>query len=233
MGDSAFFQMLNTYAADTKYAYKNANSADFQAVCEEIYGSSLDWFFEQWLMWEGEPEYRYHYTTTPSSGGHNVDLWIEQTQPNNIYQMPLEVRFVMASRDSSVTVWNDWKSRHYTFSMPLPVFDVELDPDGWVLADKNEGGVSPMPPMVVSPNPFNSETLIVFETTASGPVNLVVYDVTGARVKTLQSGTLSAAFYKFPWDGSNDAGDSVAAGVYFVDLQTPTVHTTSRAVLVR
>ena len=231
MGDTAFFEALRSYAADDRFSYQTATTAEFQEVCEEYYGDDLDWFFDQWLNWVGEPTYEYNWRT--SSGGRSVDLWVNQVQKGRVYKMPLEVRFTLASGDTSITVWNDWAARNYRFSMPEPVLAVSLDPDGWILGDKTRGSVRPMPTLVVSPNPFNSVTSVAFETTAPGQVEIVIYDVTGARVKTLQNGTLPAAFHRLPWNGSNDNGDRVAKGVYFVDLHSPNGRVTVRAVLVK
>jgi aminopeptidase N len=233
MGDTPFFETLRTYAADSTFAYENATTADFQELCERFHGSDLDRFFEQWLRWEGEPRYVYNWKTTPAGANHKVDVWIDQVQSGPVYAMPIEIRFTMATAVESVVVDNDWSTQHYSFTMPHPVFTVDLDPDGWVLGDRSRGAVSPIPAVVVSPNPFNDGTLIVFETTAAGQVDIVVYDVTGARVKTLQNGPLPPAFHRIPWDGSNDRGERVAQGVYFVDLSSPNGHVTRRAVRVR
>lgn len=233
MGDNAFFNALRAYAGDGRFAYKNATTADFQEVCETSHGSDLDWFFGQWVYREGEPKYVYNWKTTAVGGDYGVDVWIEQVQPGKIYEMPIEIRFTMATSVESAVVENDWSLRHYTFTMPRPVFDVEVDPDGWLLGEITRGAVSQVPPVTVSPNPFGNSTSIVFETTASGQVDLVVYDVTGARVKTLKNGPLPPAFHKISWDGTDDRGQTVGAGVYFVDLSTPNGRSTSRAVLVR
>ena len=42
-GDAAFFKIMKKYAQD--YAYSNVSTDDFQAVCEEVHGAGLDWFF--------------------------------------------------------------------------------------------------------------------------------------------------------------------------------------------
>jgi flagellar hook assembly protein FlgD len=49
----------------------------------------------------------------------------------------------------------------------------------------------------------------------SGPVTVEVFDVTGRRVRTLVSGDLSAGRHELAWDGRDDAGRSVANGLYF------------------
>jgi len=53
---------------------------------------------------------------------------------------------------------------------------------------------------------------------AGGRVELVVYDVSGARVRTLVSGPVGSGKHVATWDGRNDHGDRVGSGVYFYRL---------------
>jgi hypothetical protein len=70
-----------------------------------------------------------------------------------------------------------------------------------------------------SPNPFNPITTIKFTIPKDGNVQLVVFDASGRRVRTLVDEPLRANFYQVRWNGLNDAGRSVASGVYFYRLQ--------------
>ncbi|MCP4571003.1 MAG: T9SS type A sorting domain-containing protein [bacterium] len=72
-----------------------------------------------------------------------------------------------------------------------------------------------------APNPFNGGTTVVFTVPADGSVELVVFDLAGRRVKTLVQGFHVAGADSVDWDGRNDAGRSVAAGVYVMRLETP------------
>jgi YVTN family beta-propeller protein len=66
-----------------------------------------------------------------------------------------------------------------------------------------------------TPNPFNPTTAIRFSIASDTHVRLLVYDVAGRRVRTLVDGNKRADMYKVVWDGTNDAGQSVATGIYF------------------
>ena len=69
------------------------------------------------------------------------------------------------------------------------------------------------------PNPFNASTVIAFDVSGTVPVHLVVYDVLGRRVRALHSGeTLTGGQYRTAWNGRDDAGRSVASGVYLYRL---------------
>jgi aminopeptidase N len=235
MGDQAFFDALSAYAADNRFAYGTATTAEFQELCEGFYSSrsDLDWFFQQWVYREGEPAYTYYWKSTASGSGQRVDVKITQTQSGSVYEMPIEIVLEMPTGDLRATRWNTARTQNYTFETLEPVTGVSVDPDGWILGNKSQGNTSSLPALAVTPNPFNRRTDISFQTDVAGPVSLVVYDVTGARVKVLQDGSLPPAFHSYPWDGRNDQGDLVAKGVYYVDLQTQAGRVTTKAVIVR
>jgi len=64
------------------------------------------------------------------------------------------------------------------------------------------------------PNPFNARTTIEFALAEPGDVELVIYDITGARVATIRRSGLDAGRHSVVWD----AGD-VASGVYFARME--------------
>lgn len=68
------------------------------------------------------------------------------------------------------------------------------------------------------PNPFNPATTIKYSIAQDTDVSLVVYDVSGRRVRTLVDSHQRADVYKMAWDGLNDQGARVASGVYFYKL---------------
>jgi hypothetical protein len=72
------------------------------------------------------------------------------------------------------------------------------------------------------PNPFNPGTTISFELTADSQTRLWIINALGQRVRVLLNGHVTAGRHTLPWDGRDDAGRAVGAGVYFYRLQTPT-----------
>jgi flagellar hook assembly protein FlgD len=86
----------------------------------------------------------------------------------------------------------------------------------------------------VSPNPFAVETTVRFTATITGPVSLVISDVSGRRVRALMAaGQADAGVHSAVWDARDDSGSPVPAGVYFVTMQTNDRTGTSRIILVR
>ena len=70
------------------------------------------------------------------------------------------------------------------------------------------------------PNPFNPAVVLPLElaTDAAG-VSLTVYDVLGRRVRQVWQGPLGAGRHRFVWDGRDEAGKAVAAGVYLYQVE--------------
>jgi FlgD Ig-like domain len=68
------------------------------------------------------------------------------------------------------------------------------------------------------PNPFNPTTTLAFSLAKGTDVELKIYDVRGALVKTLVHEHRAAGNHRVPWDGSNQQGNRVATGVYFYKL---------------
>jgi PKD repeat protein len=83
------------------------------------------------------------------------------------------------------------------------------------------------------PNPFNPSTQIRFSLAHAGHVSLKLYDAAGRCVRTLVDDTRSAEEHTVTWDGRDDAGAGVAAGVYLYKLQTDDDSQTRRMVLVK
>lgn len=70
------------------------------------------------------------------------------------------------------------------------------------------------------PNPFNPETSIKFSIPEVSNIKLVVYNLLGQEVKTLYSGQINAGGYNAKWNGSDNFGNHVASGVYFIALES-------------
>ena len=84
------------------------------------------------------------------------------------------------------------------------------------------------------PNPFNPSTEISFSLEEAGSCELVIYDVKGRKVKTLFSGNIDAEqIYNFVWNGKDQAGKSVASGIYFYKLNDGKNIETRRMLLVK
>ena len=83
------------------------------------------------------------------------------------------------------------------------------------------------------PNPFNPTTTIAFSIAQPSNVELKIYNVLGQLVRNLVNDRRMANNYKITWNGKNNAGSSVATGVYFYRLKAGTFTSTKKMVLLR
>jgi YVTN family beta-propeller protein len=83
------------------------------------------------------------------------------------------------------------------------------------------------------PNPFNPSTKIEFATQSVGHVEIIVYTVTGQKIKTLLNESFASGNHSVYWDGRNDLGQDVASGIYMYVLKAGSTTITKRMVLVR
>ncbi|MEE4310511.1 MAG: cohesin domain-containing protein [candidate division KSB1 bacterium] len=68
------------------------------------------------------------------------------------------------------------------------------------------------------PNPFNNRTLIEYSIVRPGFVELSVFNLAGARVKTLVSHHMDAGRHHAVWRGDDLSGSSVSSGTYLLKL---------------
>ena len=71
------------------------------------------------------------------------------------------------------------------------------------------------------PNPFNPDTRINFALVEDSPVQLVIYNIKGEKVKTIFEEFVPADMVQTAyWDGKDESGKNVATGVYLYRLRT-------------
>jgi len=83
------------------------------------------------------------------------------------------------------------------------------------------------------PNPFNPGTVINYHVPINSEVTLTVYNMLGQRIRVLFDGIQEASVHTATWDGRDDQGREVAAGLYFVRLRGEDVTLTRKMLLVR
>lgn len=134
------------------------------------------------------------------------------------------ISFPASDRDGAVYRWNGegWTQMDSYWQ------------SGRMCAAVSEGGIyvygtapgvsSPALPAVLTlagnaPNPFSAETVISFSMPSAGRATLRVFDMAGRVVRTLADDDLPAASHTVVWDGRDDSGNTVGAGIYFCRLE--------------
>jgi hypothetical protein len=83
-----------------------------------------------------------------------------------------------------------------------------------------------------APNPFRESTTVVYRAHPGTTVRIEIFDAGGRRVRSLDANRSAAAngIGRIAWDGRDDAGARVPAGVYFAKLTAGTF-TSSRTII--
>lgn len=83
------------------------------------------------------------------------------------------------------------------------------------------------------PNPFTEGTYIEFKLEKPGPYSLSVMDVNGRILRVIKGDDPFSSVYIQYWDGKDDSGRTVPAGVYFYRLETNGYSSMKRMVKVK
>mgnify|MGYP001022584333 CR=1 FL=1 len=86
------------------------------------------------------------------------------------------------------------------------------------------------------PNPFNASTIINFNVPinkTNANVKLIIYNSNGELIKTLVNDNLPSGNYMAKWDGTNEAGNNVASGIYLYTLIVDNLKLSSKMMMVK
>lgn len=136
LGDEVFFDVIYDYANDNNFMYGLATTEQFQSVCEDISGTELGYFFDQWIYDEWYPMYYYNYTY--ESGANQLHIAVNQVQGlmgyREVFEMPMEIAVLFADgSDTLIDVFNNEQNAYYIIDLDKEVDDIIIDPDNWIL----------------------------------------------------------------------------------------------------
>mgnify|MGYP002630245025 CR=1 FL=1 len=194
-------------------------------VAGETYGLEKDWsdltFEEAVLSNVGDLFFVFHFP--PVAGGAPGE------GPGIGYEIGVGGLKAWISGDGGA-----WTPMHGTIHLKVePVYDTNKGLGGAVTFEAPELITYTTALAAPQPNPFNPKTKLSFTLRSAGHAELVVFDLRGARVRTLVAGTLDVGRHEVSWLGVDDHGRSVASGVYFARLVSVDGFHTRRLVLVR
>ncbi len=124
---------------------------------------------------------------------------------------------------------NGWRTYHKVVSATPNVLGAQLE--------KEDRVVTRFDLFQNYPNPFNPSTTIAFSVPSSRQeaveVSLLVFNNLGQVVRHLFQGELTGGYYKVQWDGTNDNGEVLPSGIYYVQFRTPVLQKTQRMILMK
>jgi aminopeptidase N len=170
MGDTAFFQALRNYLNDSNLAYGYAITSDLKAKLEEVHGSNLDEFFNDWIYNQGYPTYS---ITAQNWGAGQAKITVNQSQSDSsvdFFEMPLQIRFSdVDGVTHDVVVNNISNNQEFIVAVPFVVTGVTFDPNKHIISKNNVATLASNSfdleqTISVYPNPANDELHIMMPT---------------------------------------------------------------------
>jgi aminopeptidase N len=240
LGDSAFFSSLKAFRQ--AHEYGAATTFDMQAAVEASSGTSLAWFFDEWIYGCGWPEFEYAWVANGAGDVWEISLVMTQVQEAGpVFTMPFEVGVTTAAGDTVLTVWVDDAHEEFTLVVEAEPLALTLDPDRWVLHRATEvpqagaGGRGRDPGLRVdiAPNPARGSATIRYQMPADGEARICIYDPAGRVVARVFDGLLRAGSGDLRWDGRRATGERAAPGTYFCRIETGTDARVTPVILVR
>jgi flagellar hook assembly protein FlgD len=70
------------------------------------------------------------------------------------------------------------------------------------------------------PNPLKRQTKISYQLPTEGYTSLAVYNIAGQKIKTLVKEAQNVGTHNATWNGQDESGKPVSAGIYIYRLQT-------------
>ncbi|MGE5314944.1 MAG: putative Ig domain-containing protein [Acidobacteriota bacterium] len=84
------------------------------------------------------------------------------------------------------------------------------------------------------PNPFNPSTTISFALPKASAVTVEIFNIVGARIRTLIRGqVMNAALHSVVWDGKNDNGEQMPSGMYLYRISAGSFTATRKMAMLK
>lgn len=136
VGEDKYLKIMRDFA--TKFAGKPASTDDFRAICEQVYGDKLTWFFSQWFDSTGAPEFKTKYTVYRLGNNKGFRVVGEISQDLDLFRMPVDLRIDTDGKTENKRVEVIGTNSSFTvetFGRPRRIV---VDPDNRVLKNSAE-----------------------------------------------------------------------------------------------
>ena len=131
-------------------------------------------------------------------------------------------KVVSNGEDDVYIAWQDGRATIYDLTSIMGIYAQKFH----VEQTSIENEVIPNTNFILSnyPNPFNPETTIKFTTEHTENTEIVIYNIKGQKVKTLEcinrvNAKTTRSFYSISWDGTDYNNQPVSSGIYFYKLE--------------
>jgi hypothetical protein len=159
----------------------------------------------------------------PNSGGEPWEEWNHLEGAKNIGHAVTGVGYFNYGINNTfyAIVHDNWQTTPKNIAVPWNYWVATLS-------------ISPVPPVFISdeaeiirefrllqnyPNPFNPTTVIPYQLPKKCKVELKIYNLLGEEIRTLVNHTQTAGAHAVVWNGRNQTGCAVSAGIYICCLK--------------
>jgi hypothetical protein len=182
--------------------------------------------------------------TIYNQSGYNQPYIYTFTDTSGWFPLISDTVFINTGQDSSITFFPDIQGDSAS-TLQLNVKPVFHD---WYSIDLNYGifrvnGIleileNPLFPQTFVlhqnyPNPFNPITQIKYDLPEDALVSITIYDLMGRSIKSLVNSNQTAGYRSIRWDGKNNLGEGVSAGMYIYTIQAGEFRQTKKMVLLK
>ncbi|HJQ69932.1 MAG TPA: M1 family aminopeptidase [Blastocatellia bacterium] len=127
LGDHAFYKAIRHYLK--KFQWQTTETDDLRRAIEEVTGQNLDWFFDQWLMKGGYPEFEV--VQSYDAAAKLLRLSVRQTQKVDeltpVFKTPVEIEVITRSGPRVVRVMIERAEHDFYFEVESPPLAVSFD----------------------------------------------------------------------------------------------------------
>ena len=239
LGDSLFFAVMNAYAMDTAFRFKNAVTIDFIEKVNQVSSSDYQWFFDEWVYEPNHPVYSNTYNIRDlGSGSWRVDLELKQVQSDPLFfRMPVEIKVSFAdATDTTFKVENISNPQEYSFTYSKQPSSLVFDPYNNILLKQSTtvvGIAQSAGPQRFSlsqnePNPFRESTSVKLSLPSESHVSLVIIDSSGKQVMNLLDRKFGAGVFRIEF-----SADGLSPGIYYLHVQAGEFTETKKIAVVK
>ena len=137
IGDEAFFASLKKYLQDNKFSAVEVD--ELRMAFEDTIGEDLQWFFDQWFLGNGHPEFAVSYGYADGTATVTVEQRQDVEEFRPVFRLPTQIGHYPAAGGAPVMHDVEVTKRRQTFSFPAAEGDLFVfDPRSTILGLREE-----------------------------------------------------------------------------------------------
>lgn len=133
VGDDAFFASLKLYLETNKF--KTAEVHNLRLAFEEVTGTDMNWFFNEWFYAKGHPEL--NVTKSYDAASKKLTLMVKQNQDfktTPLYKLPIDIDIYAGGKMSRTRIWLQNAADTFKFDVATAPDLVNFDAEKQLLA---------------------------------------------------------------------------------------------------